>query len=255
MKKTENSEASLDEKIQEASKWIQQAEHIVAFTGAGISVESGIPPFRGPDGIWNRYDPTTLEIDYFLSNPEPAWRVIKEIFYDYFSLAKPNPAHQLLVALEQKGKLHSIITQNIDNLHQQAGSKNVIEYHGSSHRFVCLNCAAKENFHPEILDKIPPLCPQCGAIIKPDFVFFGEPIPFDAQQQAHEQTRTGDLWLIIGTTGEVSPACWLPVEAKENGARIIEINLNPSQFTSGTTDLFLEGKAGLIAEKLIGIMF
>lgn len=233
-----------------AIKEIQNAQYIVAFTGAGISVESGIPAFRGPGGLWTRYDPRCLEIDYFWNNPPDAWRIIKEIFYDTFNVANPNPAHIALACLEQHGLLKRVITQNIDGLHVQAGNIDVVEFHGSSRRLICTQCSKIYLPTPDLLATLPPLCDECKGLLKPDFVFFGEPIPLAAYDESLKLVGLADLWLIIGTTGEVQPAAALPRQAKRHGARIIEVNVQPSTYTPGVTDIFLQGRAGDVLEKL-----
>jgi NAD-dependent deacetylase len=238
--------------LEKAVDRIKNASRVVAFSGAGISVESGIPPFRGPDGLWSRYDPTCLEIQYFLNHPAQAWVVIKEIFYDFFSQASPNAAHFALAKMEAAGRLQSVITQNIDNLHQRAGSQNVIEFHGTSSRLICIDCGSNYSPSPDLFNSMPPRCKNCRGMLKPDFVFFGEPIPWDAMQRSLEETTHADLWLVIGTTGEVQPACMLPREAKGNGATIIEVNVEPSQFTPDITDVFLQGKAAQVLPELVG---
>ena len=127
-------------KLTQAAELIKNSEHTTAFTGAGISVESGIPPFRGENGLWSKIDPIFLDMSYFFKHPDKSWQKIKEIFYDSFAQAEPNAAHYALAELDQRGLLHAIITQNIDNLHQRAGSKNVIEYHGTTKSLTCTNC-------------------------------------------------------------------------------------------------------------------
>lgn len=226
-----------------AANAIKTARRFIAFTGAGISVESGIPAFRGPSGLWSKYDPGVLDIRYFNRHPDEAWAVIKEIFYDFFGQAEVNAAHTTLAKLESAGILSRVITQNIDNLHQMAGSKNVIEYHGSSHRLTCVNCGADVKYTPAIFLQMPPTCDECGGLLKPDFVFFGEGIPLMAHREATAETRLADVWLVIGTTGEIYPASYLPINAKENGATIIEVNIEPSAYTHQITDIFLQGKA------------
>jgi len=129
--------------LEQAADALRRAKRAVAFTGAGISVESGIPPFRGPDGLWSRYDPQVLDLSYFHAHPLESWQVIKEIFYDYFGRARPNEAHKALARLEQAGYLQGVITQNIDNLHQEAGSRHVVEYHGTSRYLTCTACESK----------------------------------------------------------------------------------------------------------------
>jgi len=155
--------------IRQAALKIKNARRTVAFTGAGISVESGIPPFRGPDGIWSRYDPQVLNLTYFQRHPLASWQVIKEIFYDFFGQARPNPAHEALTRLEAAGYLNGVITQNIDNLHQESGTRDVIEFHGTSRRLTCLSCLQSWEFRSEMLASLPPLCPRCEGLLKPDF--------------------------------------------------------------------------------------
>jgi NAD-dependent deacetylase len=221
-----------DTNIREVADQIRRSARVAAFTGAGISVESGIPPFRGEHGIWEEYDPYNLDIRYFLSQPEKSWDVIKEIFYHRFENAQPNAAHIALAQMEAYGLLQTVITQNIDNLHRRAGSRTVIEYHGNSHRLVCLKCGSQFEVSTDILESIPPRCRRCNTILKPDFVFFGEPIPMKAHQRALEETRTSDLWLLVGTSGEVYPAASLPFEAKNNHKIIVEVNVQPTNFTT-----------------------
>lgn len=230
---------------------IRTAARVIAFTGAGISVESGIPPFRGENGLWSRYDPIILDLDYFQRQPEKSWQVIKEIFYDFFGQARPNPAHYALAEMEARGWLQGIITQNIDNLHQEAGSHDVVEFHGTSRQLTCLGCGAHFPFQPPMLQKLPPRCPSCGGLLKPDFIFFGENIPPAAYQRALEETRIADVWLVIGTTGEIMPASLLPVEASRNSATIIEVNIQASQYTHRITDIFLQDKASQALSQLV----
>ena len=237
--------------FQEAALWLGQANYTTAFTGAGISVESGIPPFRGPEGLWSRYDPTVLDIGFFHQHPEKSWAVIKEIFYDFFGKAKPNMAHYALADLEKSHRLKSIITQNIDNLHQEAGSREVIEFHGTSHSLVCTQCEKHFGIGDISMDSLPVKCDVCGGLVKPDFIFFGEGIPHRAYEKSLEAARRADVFLVIGTTGEIMPASQIPFLAKENGAKIIEVNTEPSKFTQSITDIFLRGKATEVMQKLV----
>ena len=234
--------ADAHQAIREAAALIRSAKYLTAFTGAGISVESGIPPFRGPGGLWGKYDPHTLELDYFLSHPADAWPVIREIFYDNFGKAKPNAAHLALARLEAAGTLKVLITQNIDNLHFLAGSRNIVEFHGNSRLLVCLECGGRVEAVPELLVKLPPRCP-CGGIYKPDFIFFGEGIPQGAHAKSQDAARRTDVMLVIGSTGEVYPAALVPRWAAEAGAEIIEINPEPSEFTRTVSDLHVQLKA------------
>ncbi|NLJ06308.1 MAG: NAD-dependent deacylase [Sphingobacteriales bacterium] len=236
--------------INEAAEKIKKSQFLIAFTGAGISVESGIPSFRGKDGLWNRYDPSCLDISYFFSHAPQAWKVIKEIFYDYFGQAKPNPAHIALAELEKKGILKYVITQNIDNLHFEAGNKQVIEFHGNTRQLVCMGCG-KIYTREIVYQQAIPLCDTCHSLLKPDFVFFGEMIPEPAGSDSFQLAVKADVVLVIGTTGEVMPACNIPYYAKQNGATIIEINTEPSRFSNSITDIFLQGKASEIMSKIM----
>ena len=233
-----------------AAEILKNSKFTVAFTGAGISVESGIPPFRGPTGLWSKYDPKILDINFFMQNPAESWKYIKEIFYDYMQNVNPNKAHYFLAELEKNGILKGIITQNIDNLHQKAGSENVIEFHGTASRLECIECKNKYLSENISLENLPPLCPNCKGILKPDFVFFGEPIPADAFEKSIHLMENADTVLVIGTTGEIMPASELPYIAKTRGAKIIEINIEPSNYTNKITDIFLNDKATVAAEKL-----
>ena len=223
---------------------ISKAKYPIAFTGAGISVESGIPPFRGQGGLWNKYDPEFLTLSTFHRQPEKSWAIIKEIFYDHWGEAAPNPAHYALAELEKMGMMKAIITMNIDNLHQKAGSSKVIEYHGTIGRMICEKCHKTYPTETVNLDKIPPRC-SCGAVLKPDFIFFGEGIPNDAFNESLYLAQKTDLMLVIGTTGEVMPACHVPIIAAESGATIIEINPSESTYTHSTTDIYIPQKAGI----------
>jgi len=235
--------------IQKAADIIKRSNYAIAFTGAGISVESGVPPFRGENGIWNNYNPETLELGFFKNYPEKSWEVIRELFYKYFGNARSNEAHKVLARLENKGILRCVITQNIDDLHQQAGSKTVFEFHGNSQKLVCLCCSKK--FKPSDIDfeNLPPYC-ECKGLIKPDFIFFGEGMPPDAYQLSVAAAGKADVVILIGSTGEVMPAAQMPYLAKQNGALIIEVNPGISKFTNTITDIHLKGKAGDVMFKL-----
>ncbi len=241
----------IEENLSKAAEMIRNSSRTTAFTGAGISVESGVPTFRGGDGLWEKYDPMVLDIGYFTEHPKKSWEVIKEIFYDFFVNVKPNRAHYALAELETAGLLQSVITQNIDNLHFDAGSKEVYEFHGNSRTLVCMNCGVAVASSGIDLSILPPVCKECGALLKPDFVFFGEPIPFEANEKAWSEVVNADVFLVIGTSGEVMPASQIPYEAKNRGKKIIEINISPSNYTENVTDIFLKGEASEIMDKLL----
>ena len=237
--------------IQEAKNLIKNSKHCVAFTGAGISVESGIPTFRGKGGIWLKENPQILDINYFKANPQIVWKKIIDNFYSPVKNAKPNKAHIALAEMEKLGFLKYIITQNIDNLHYVAGNKNIAEYHGNTRQLVCMKCGEIYNIEDIDLQNIPPVCNICGELLKPDFVFFGEPIPSQAAIISDEQAIKADIMLVIGTSGEVMPASLLPYLTKQSGGKIIEINTEKSKYTDEITDIFLQGKAGEILPLLI----
>lgn len=230
----ENSEA-----IRAAAETIRSSGHLVAFTGAGISVESGIPPFRGQGGLWERYDPSILDIDRFYRDSAASWKAIKELFYDHWGACRPNRAHEILAAWEARGKLAFTITQNIDDLHYRAGSRRIAEYHGALRELVCRRCGRREASTSVSLSRLPPRCPDCGGVFKPDFVFFGEGIPEAAARSAEEAVASCDCMLLIGTSGEVYPAAYLPAAAKRRGAKIIELNPRPSAYSASIVDVFL----------------
>jgi len=215
----------------------------VVLTGAGVSVESGIPSFRGRNGLWERYDPAEFaHIRSFLSDPEKVWGMLGELYETLFA-AKPGAAHCALARLEQKGYICSLITQNVDGLHQEGGSDNVLELHGNALSLVCMHCGKKYGARKKVKMAIPPRC-ECGEILKPGIVFFGEPIPKRRLVRARRDLHDGDLFMVVGTSATVSPANLLPEEARRRGIPIIEINREKTLLSSqdGVTSIF--GKAG-----------
>ena len=226
----------------------------IVFTGAGISVESGIKPFRGENGLWNKYDEKILDINYYYENPKKSWKLIKDIFYNDINKAKPNKAHKILSKLENKNLIDGIITQNIDNLHFDAGSKNVLEFHGNSRELICVNCKNLVEINKSILDTKKPICNKCKSLLKPNFTFFGESLDQKVYKKSIDLISKAETLLIIGTTGVVQPAANLPYLAYENGAKIIEINPKKSAYTDEIVDIFIKKKAtkGLdLLEKLL----
>lgn len=237
------------DKIEEAAEIIVGSKLTLALSGAGISVESGIPDFRSADGLWSRFDPGEYAtISAFRSNPEKVWEMLREMD-GVVSRAKPNKAHIGLGELESLGYLHYIITQNIDNLHQEGGAKKVIEYHGNSSTLSCLWCGKRYSAE-EIRQEYPPRC-ECGRILKPDVVFFGEAIPPDALNQSFKLASQAQALLVVGTSAAVSPANTIPNIAKQNGAKVVEINKERTHLTDFVTDVFLQGKAGDIVPSLV----
>ncbi len=235
--------------LDQAADIIIKGKFNIALTGAGISVESGIPDFRSKGGLWTRYDPEEYAtIEAFRRYPERVWEMIKEMD-ELLEKAEPNKAHIGLAELERMGLLHGIITQNVDNLHQKAGSKNVIEYHGTSKTLSCIWCG-KRYKKEEKKGEYPPKC-ECGKVLKPDIVFFGEPIPADAMSRSFEMAARADTLLVIGTSAVVAPANTIPSIAKRNGAKVIEINKERTWLTDSITDVFLQGSAGEIVDELV----
>ena len=236
--------------LSKAAEIIRNSKFLIAFTGAGISVESGIPPFRGVGGLWSKYDPDILEIGNFHRRSKECWVKIKEIFYDYWGHTEPNPAHYALAKLEEEGILKAVVTMNIDNLHQKAGSREVIEFHGTMDKMVCTVCGKKYRTADVDIQTVPPKC-KCGGVLKPDFIFFGEGIPRDAYEKSFEYAQKADAVLVIGTTGEVAPASYIPTVAKQHGAKIIEINPGQSAYTNSVTDVYIPEKAGIALSELL----
>lgn len=213
---------------------ILSSENAVALTGAGISTESGIPDYRSPGtGLWEKMDQSVVSLEGFKRNPSK--------YYEYAiglhpirQAARPNPAHMLLAALEREGRLKGIITQNVDGLHQDAGSGAVHELHGSLRQVVCLSCSSLHSMD-EAMERVlsgenPPLCPGCGDILKPNAVFFGEMLPTVPWQKSLELARKADLFIAIGSSLQVSPANTLPDIALQAGARLVILNLMPTPF-------------------------
>ena len=232
-----------DELITRAARDIAKAKKVVALTGAGMSVESGIAPFRGKGGIWEKYDPVEYAyIDTLRTNPGKTWILLSEMQREILK-AQPNPGHLSLAELERLGFLRSIITQNVDGLQHEAGSKNIIEFHGNHRQAYCMECRKPIKSEEISLDTLPPHC-DCGGVLRPDVVFFGEAIPHEALTKSDQETRSCDVMLVIGTSAEVQPAASLPGVAQSSGATIIEINIEPTSFTSYTSTYFIKGKAG-----------
>jgi len=235
--------------IGQAAERIAGASKVVALTGAGISVESGIPAFRGSQGLWDKYDPMEYAtIEAFRANPFKIWKMLRELS-DLVVGAKPNPGHTGLAELEFIGKLSSIVTQNVDGLHQAAGSTSVIEFHGNGRNLVCMACRrrySREEIPPEMF---PPMC-ACLNILKPDVVFFGEMIPMHALLAAQSEVSECDVMLVVGTSAQVEPAASLPFAAKARGAIIVEINPEPTPLSCGTSDICIHSSASLVMPEI-----
>lgn len=233
--------------IEEAAQLVARGR-VVALTGAGISVESGIPDFRSRGGLWARFPPEEYAtIQAFRRNPAKVWNMLYEM-ESILERARPNPGHTALADLERRGLLKGVITQNIDGLHQEAGSVNVVEFHGSHRTLSCLDCGRSYG-REEALKSRPPAC-GCGFTLKPDVIFFGEMIPMRALAESKNLADASRVMLVVGTSAEVAPASQMPLIAKRCGATIIEINLETTGLTHSVTDLFIKGEAGKILPAL-----
>lgn len=221
----------------------------VALTGAGISVGSGIPPFRGQGGLWEKYNPEEYaHVESFKAEPKKVWVMLKEMI-DTIVSAKPNTAHFALAELEKMGMMEGIITGNVDFLHQAAGSKNVLELHGNNHNLICMRC--KKSYPiDKYKEQMPPQC-DCGYTLRPEVVLFGEPLPPSTLFKAYELAKRCQVMLVVGTSSLVAPMSNMPYVAKENNARIIEINLDETFITNFASDIIIKGKAEHILPQII----
>jgi NAD-dependent deacetylase len=235
--------------INQAAEIIYNSKLTLALTGAGISVESGIPDFRSAGGLWSKFSPEEYAtITAFREDPEKVWMMVKEMGA-LLDQAKPNKAHLGMGELEKLGFLHYIITQNVDNLHQEGGATNVIEYHGNSSTLSCLWCGNAYTAE-EKREEHPPRC-RCEKILKPDVVFFGEAIPTEALNKSYLLASSAEALMVAGTSAVVSPANTIPVVVKQNGGKIIEINKERTHLTDTVSDVFIQGGAGEIIEALV----
>ena len=243
----------IGEKAQIAAQHLYAADSAVALTGAGISTPSGIPDFRSPkSGLWEASDPLTVASIYsFRQDPQAFYNWI----YPFTKLtveAQPNPAHYALATLEEQGSLKGVITQNIDMLHTRAGSHVVHELHGQFREATCIHCftvfLAEPIIEQYLLDKQVPHCPNCGGVIKPNVILFGEQLPIQPLLAAQDLARKTDLMVVIGTSLEVVPASDLPMLALRNGAKIIIINLEPTQLDTAATVVIQANAAEVLPE-------
>ena len=244
--------AAIDTALDQAAAMLRTSRSTIAFTGAGISVESGIPHFRGEGGLWTKFDPYKVaHIDTFRKDPAQYWTYSLE---HRRTDAQPNPAHRALVDLERRGQVHAIVTQNTDGLHQKAGSGQVIELHGSSHGVVCLDCDAR--FARATIDALnrehcPPSCPSCGGwFLKPTVVLFGEALPEAALHEAQRLATAADVLLIVGSSLQVYPAAGIPRLARQHGAELCLINAEPTPFDD-VAAVVIHGKAGEVLPEIV----
>ena len=240
--------------IKRAIELVANSSRIVALTGAGISVDSGIPDFRSEGGLWERYDPHEYAtIESFNQNPTKFWTMGRELAETILQ-AKPNSAHLGLSKLESDKKLIGIITQNIDNLHQDAGSKRIVELHGNYLRAYCTKCSKEfvgDAVHQRVVNgEIPPKCDVCKGVLKSEAILFGEPLPETAMEEAVDLCRQTDLMLVIGSSLTIYPAAFLPQLAKNAGAKIVLVNLEGTN-RDDVADIVIRGRATEIIPKLV----
>jgi NAD-dependent deacetylase len=247
----------IDGMARELVELVLSSSNAVALTGAGVSTESGIPDNRSPGtGLWEKMDTSIVSLEGFFISPTRYYNFALDMYPTRRS-ARPNPAHHLLAEFEQKGLLKGLITQNVDGLHQDAGSSNVHELHGSLRQAVCLGCSslypmdgAEGVMQRVISGENPPLCRDCGEVLKPNAVFFGELLPQVPWQRSLELARQADLFLAIGSSLQVSPANMLPDIALRAGAKLIIINLTPTPY-DGDATLLVRHKVGEFASLVL----
>jgi NAD-dependent deacetylase len=246
----------LNESIERAADALVTHGYVVCLTGAGMSVESGIRPFRGPGGVWTEHGEPPLD-DYrrFVSDPVAYWkRLLKPVGYLqelYLALerAQPNEGHRALVELERRGIIRYVITQNIDGLHRRAGNRKVAEIHGNYAMLRCVSCGTRFERQRVDTSLLPPICPICGGIVKDDVVVFGEPIPEDTGLVCAEQTDYADCMLLVGTSAYVYPAAAFPQQVKQRGGTLIEVGPHPTEITE-MCDIVVRGTAAEVLPQL-----
>ncbi|MDR7449797.1 MAG: NAD-dependent deacylase [Armatimonadota bacterium] len=248
----------MDELIERAAELVVAHPPLVVFTGAGVSTESGIPDFRSPTGIWARYDPEDFSYQRFLASEEGRrryWALGREL-YRTVRDAEPNPAHHALAELERLGLLDCVITQNIDNLHQRAGTspERVIELHGNATRARCLGCGRpypRDELQARLeAGEAVPDCLACGGIVKPHTVLFGEPMPPRETREAEMRSRAAGAFLVVGSSLVVFPAAYMPLYAREEGAKLVIVNLSPTPLDH-LADVVIAGRAGEVMARLV----
>lgn len=253
----QTTEEELASAISRAAETIAAAQHVVALVGAGLSAESGVPTFRGPEGLWTKHgEPDLRDYERFRADPAKWWQqrlertnTLAELV-EALNNAVPNEGHFALKDLEDDGFLKHIITQNIDNLHQIGGSRAITEIHGNRTKLRCVECCARWPMDEFPMGELPPRCPECGGIVKGDTVMFGEPIPRDALNECFEQTWQCDCMLLIGTSAVVYPAAGFPMDVKGKGGTLIEVNPNETPLTR-YADVILRAPAGEVLPRVV----
>jgi len=246
--------------LDEAAEQLLAAEYVIALTGAGLSVESGIPPFRGPGGLWTKYgEPPMDGYERFLKDPRTAWEdrlspkgPMREL-WRALDAAVPNLGHLALVELEELGILRATITQNIDDLHRTAGSQHLVEIHGNATRIRCVKCVTRFERSEIDVSTLPPRCPSCSGLLKGDTVAFGEPIPPDVLERCYDESGKADCVIVAGTSATVYPAAQFPISVRENGGTLIEVNPYESEITP-LCAVSLRGDGGTVLPRLVDVL-
>lgn len=248
----------MDDLISKAAAMIREAQKILVFTGAGLSTESGIPDFRSPGGVWDKYDPSDFYFQKIISDEnarEKYWKMSTE-FYDTMKDAVPNPAHLAVKTLEDRGKLLAVVTQNIDHLHHKAGNspEKIIEIHGTAFSVSCLSCGKKYD-RDAIEDRLKngvkaPYCDDCSGILKPDTISFGQAMPRDEMARAVTHARECDLCIVLGSSLVVYPAASIPEQAFHRGAKLIIINRDETPLDP-SADLIIHDSVSRVLQKIM----
>ena len=252
-------EDRMNDKLKQVAGWILTSKKVIVFSGAGLSTESGIPDFRSPGGVWDRYNPEDFYFQNFLASEaarEKYWQMATEM-YEPIVRAQPNQAHLAIAELEKMGKLDCVITQNIDGLHFKAGNsqEKVIELHGTAIFVSCLSCKKRYDRH-EIQERIrkgqkAPRCDSCGGLLKPATISFGQSMPEKETEEAYHRSSLCDLFIVVGSSLVVQPAASMPLMAKRNGAKLVIINRDPTPYDD-LADLVVHGQAGPTMETILG---
>ena len=254
---------SLDQQIDQVAELVAKSEKIIFFTGAGVSTESGIPDFRGPDGIWSKYDPEDFTIDRFLSDSK-----VRKMHWQFLTggglnmtVAQPNPAHYAIAELEKIGKLYGVVTQNVDGLHQKSGvSENMVfQLHGDLSHAKCLSCTARYPME-EIIEWMAkdqnleePKCATCKGMLKPDAVLFGEQLPWGVLMESEKRSRSCDLCIVLGSSLVVYPAAMIPQYAQQGGAKLVIINMGPTEMDR-MADIRIDARAGEVTPRILELV-
>jgi len=248
----------MEDKLKEVARWIAASKRVIVFSGAGLSTESGIPDFRSPGGVWDRYNPEDFYFQNFLASEasrEKYWPMATEM-YEPIKKAPPNQAHLAIAELEKLGKLDCVITQNIDGLHFKAGNseEKVIQLHGTAISVSCLSCKKRYD-RDEIQERIKegqkaPRCDDCGGLLKPATISFGQSMPEKETEEAYHRSSLCDLFIVVGSSLVVQPAASMPLVAKRNGAKFVISNRDQTPFDD-MSDLVVHGEAGSTMKSIL----